>query len=1234
MKRKSMLNRVLSCILALLMLISAMPLMSVSAETETVTGTTDEGLEYEIFDGEVTIIGCDAEVTECTIPDTIEGYPVAFIGWVAFEFCSSLESVTIPSSVTSIGESAFRECSSLKSIYIPEGVTHIGYRAFGDCESLESVTIPNSIEKVEHIAFENTAIYNNESNWENGVLYIGPVLVDSNYGDESIYGNYAIKAGTKVIADYAMAGCSIESVTIPSSVTNIGDYAFRNCSSLESVTIPSRVTSIGDSVFDGCSSLASINVEKENSICTSVDGVLFSRDMATLIKYPANKAVAKYGIPEGVTEIVDGAFGDCRNLQNLTVPGSVETLYYGISGCDSLLSVTILEGVKSIDDYCFYYCSSLESVTIPSSVTSISGSAFVSCDSFESFIVDKDNSNYTSVDGVLFSKDMTTLISYPVNKAGETYTIPEGVTSIESGAFSGCQNLQNIVIPGSVENLTGFDGIQNLVSVTIGGGVKSIGNKCFYNCSSLESVIIPSSVTSIGDSAFYSCESLTNITIPDSIEKVGKSAFDDTAIYIDESNWKDGVLYIGAVLVEGSSRKGLSGNYTVNEGTKVIAEYAMSGCNNIDSITIPNSVRHIGDRAFFGCENLQSISISDSVIEVGSQAFDFSGCYNEESNWDGDFLYIDSVLVSSTYPSETIKNYAIKDGTRVIAENALIRAGSDLVSLAIPASTQYISPSEGYVDYWTEWGAGFDFRAYGVFGFGLVNLKEFVVDENNEALMSIDGVLVDKKTSEILRYPAGAEATEYTVPDGITGVRGSAFLNADFSSVIIPKSVTNIDEAAFQGSWYDFNYLNNLIIYGYEASCAEAFANKNGIKFVAIKELTDADSDITVELATDEEVALNIAEITDTDIIGKINEELRNQSVDKIYDITLTQGGETIKPDGRVTVKIPTDNENATVYRVEENHTLTDMNAVHEDRYMVFTTDHFSLYVLTVEGGQENPPVTVVTKPTVTTAPPLTTRPWDSMNMVLMGDADLSDKVNVKDATLIQKAVASLVELSARETFAANVISADVLNVKDATAIQKWVASISVDVSINEYVPYNEGEQPPSEPEEVTRPTDPEETTASSVPDDVALISCGGETYTAKVGDTVTYTVLLSADEKFENIQGNIRFDSTVLKPINDGAEDPREFARVHCPNLTDAAVNQDSDDTVIFMASEGYTGFNFKDEKLLVTYSFVVLSAEETEIELDIDIMTIFGGEEYYFDEGEAIITDGIAITEAIAVS
>lgn len=685
--------------------------------------------------------------------------------------------------------------------------------------------------------------------------------------------------------------------------------------------------------------------------------------------------------------------------------------------------------------------------------------------------------------------------------------------------------------------------------------------------------------------------------------------------FVEEYVTDDGLEYAivdGEVTITGY--KGAAEEFTIPseiDGYPVtsIDEGAFQNCNNITSITISDNVKCIGDKAFYYCENLQRISISDSVEEVGSQAFDFTGYYNDENNWDGDFLYIDSILVSSKYSS--IENYSIKEGTRVIAENAFVRADSNLKSITIPQSTIYIASSNGYVDYKIAPGAGFDYIAYGVFGFGLGNLKEFIVDKSNESFMSLDGVLVDKKTSEILRYPSGLETTEYSVPDEITGIRGGAFYGADFVSVIIPESVTSINETAFKGSGYN---TDNLTIFGYVDSCAETFANEMGISFIAIREYTDADSDISVEFATDDEVELSITEVTDADLIAEIDEALANQVADKVYDITLTQGNEKVQPEGAVTVKIPSNNENSKVYRVEGDKSLTDMHAEYQNGYMVFTTEHFSLYVLAVEDEQESPTATVTE--TATSEPP-TTIPHE--NMVLMGDVDLDESVNIKDATLIQKNVAGLTVISDMATFAANVIATDILNIKDATAIQKWVASLVVDVVINEYVPYNESVQIPS---------DPEETTTASVSGDAAVISCGGTTYTAKVGDAVTYSVLLSAEEKFEDIEGSIRFDGSVLSPVN-------EDIKIHCPNLyNEVTINQDTDNSVIFVASNGYRGFDFKSEKLLVTYSFIVLSAENTEITLDIDTMTIFGGESYYFDEGKAIVTKGIRITETIAVS
>ena len=193
----------------------------------------------------VRLTDADKDITKVFLSETINykgnSYTLTYIGYEAFKGCKSLTSVTIPNSVTSIRSSAFEGCTSLTSVTIPNSVTSIGYEAFW-----------------------GTAIYNNKSNWENGVLYINDYLIDAS---SDLVGHYSIKQGTRLIGDLAFYGCSsLTSVTIPNSVTHIGHVAFSDCSLLTSVTIPNSVTKIGNLAFQRCENLKKVIIPNHTEL--------------------------------------------------------------------------------------------------------------------------------------------------------------------------------------------------------------------------------------------------------------------------------------------------------------------------------------------------------------------------------------------------------------------------------------------------------------------------------------------------------------------------------------------------------------------------------------------------------------------------------------------------------------------------------------------------------------------------------------------------------------------------------------------------------------------------------------------------------------------------------------------------------------------------------------------------------------------------------------------------------
>ena len=395
--------------------------------------------------------------------------------------------------------------------------------------------------------------------------------------------------------DHTFIGCSkLTKVIIPHVASINGENlggAFNGCGTITAIRIPKDVESIDvqflNYYFDD--SLQAIDVDEKNAYYSSENGVLLDKEKKTIIAYPAGKTEKNYEIKSGVTSIGEGAFSGCKSLTSVVMPDTVTSIGEGaFFECSSLTSVTISDSVTVIGDYVFSECVGLTSITIPDSVTligdgafsgcesltsvtipakveNIGGASFGYCSSLKSIEIDEKNKNYLSENGIIFSKEKKVIIAYPAGKTEESYNIPNIVTSIGDGAFSGCSSLTSITIPDSVTAIEdyAFYGCSSLTSVTIPDSITSISNGAFLECTSLMSVAIPDSVTAIEDDAFSGCSSLTSITIPDSVT--------------------------------------------------AIEDYAFSGCSSLTSITIPKNVSLIGYSAFYNCNLLADVYFEETT---------------------------------------------------------------------------------------------------------------------------------------------------------------------------------------------------------------------------------------------------------------------------------------------------------------------------------------------------------------------------------------------------------------------------------------------------------------------------------------------------------------------------------------------------------------------------------------------------------------------------------------------
>ncbi len=534
---------------------------------------------------------------------------------------------------------------------------------------------------------------------------------------------------------------------------------------------------------------------------------------------------------KSVTSIGRRAFEGCTNLKSITIPNSVTEMgRRAFSGCSSLTGIAIPDSVTEIGKYAFDGCKSLTSITIPDGVTSIGYGAFYNCSSLTEIKVASENSNYVSVNGVLYNKDKTTIICYPAGKKGNNYKIPDGVTKVDSSAFIGCSSLTSITIPNGVTSIgdSAFEDCTSLKSITIPNSVTSIGDSAFEDCTSLTSITIPNGVTSIGDSAFEGCTSLTSITLPDSVTSIGFGAFIGcsslTSITIPDS-----VTCIGDSAFNGCTSLT---SITIPDSVTSIGESAFSGCSSLASITIPDSVMSIGNDAFHECSSLTSITIPNSVTSIGDYAFlgcsrltaiDVNTDNKDYTSVNGVLFYNDKTIIC--YPAgKKGNNYKIPDGVTSICWYAFSGCTS-LTSITIPDSVTEIGGSAfencssltsiTIPDSVTSIGIGAfvgcssltsimipDNVTYigGAVFADCSSLTEIKVSTQNAKYVSVNGVLYNKDKTTIMCYPAGKKDKNYKILDGVTEICTSAFNGcSSLTSITIPDSVTEIGMSAFSG---------------------------------------------------------------------------------------------------------------------------------------------------------------------------------------------------------------------------------------------------------------------------------------------------------------------------------------------------------------------------------------------------------------------------------------------------
>ncbi|MBQ6159878.1 MAG: leucine-rich repeat protein [Oscillospiraceae bacterium] len=583
---------------------------------------------------------------------------------------------------------------------------------------------------------------------------------------------------------------SIISVSLPEGLTNIGTYAFSDCTGLTAVTIPEGVTAIGEHAFYNCTGLTEVAI---------------SDDVTVIGNYAFNKCtrLTEVTIPRSVTAIRDYAFSECSRLTEVTIPESVTVIgNAAFSGCYSLALLvndsatcsiggsnntlgkagsTLLMGYAGSTTEA--YAQQYNYTFLPLGTSPLLGGTCGAEGDDLTWTLDTETKRLTiSGSGAMADYNSSANMApwYIYRSIMASIALPDGLSSIGSYAFYGCYGLSEVTIPEGVTSIgdTAFSGCTGLTEVTIPESVTSIGNYAFRGCTGLTEVTIPGSVNSIGNSAFSGCTGLTELTIPEGVTTIENATFSDCT--------------------------GLT-EVTIPESVTSIGISAFRRCTGLIEVTIPEGVTTIGDDAFCDCTGLMDVTIPASVTSIGTCAF--SGCLGltgfvvrngnprYSADADGVLFNVDgSTLICC--PGGKSGTYQMPSSVTTIS----FKAFSDCIGLtAVTISESVISIDDGAFQNCTA-------LTEIILPAGLQKLgSEEIGSGNVGAFQDCTGlteVTIPAGVTTIGAYTfSGCTGlTAVTISEGVTSIGWDAFYGCiGLTAVTIPASVTTIGPDAFSG---------------------------------------------------------------------------------------------------------------------------------------------------------------------------------------------------------------------------------------------------------------------------------------------------------------------------------------------------------------------------------------------------------------------------------------------------